>query len=244
MITSRKNEKISYIKKLFDKKFRKAENKYIVEGLKMVKEAVCFGMSIESIVGIAEMLSEIKAEGIEIIEVSRDVYQFLSDEMTPQGILAVIKTPDTTPKKPEGSCILLDRVRDPGNLGTIMRTAAACGIKDLYLYDTAGPFNPKTVRSSMSGIFIENIYIGELNELLSVIDKPIVVADADGENVFFSTTCGDFCLVIGNEANGVSDKLMNIADKKVSIPMQNGIESLNAGISAGILMYILCEKRR
>lgn len=239
MIISNKNERIKYIKKLFGKSFRAKERKYIAEGIKMVNEAFVFGAPVELVVGTEPMLALLNNCNAETIAVSTEVYNYLSDEVTPQGILAVIKMPNLPLVAPSGSCLILDRIRDPGNLGTILRTAAAANIKDIYLYDCVDAYNPKTVRASMSGIYVENIYSGTLQSILAVINKPLVVADADGDNVFNYNTCGDFCLIIGNEANGVSDFLMQQAHKKISIPMQNGIESLNAGVSASILMYLL-----
>jgi TrmH family RNA methyltransferase len=141
---------------------------------------------------------------------------------------------------PTGSCLFLDGVSDPGNLGTIIRTMACAGIKDLYLLDQgADAFSPKAVRSSMSGIYNVNIRVGTREEILNAINLPIIVADMGGENLFSTKIEGDFCLVIGNEAHGVSEMVRQKADKVVSIPMQKGMESLNAGVSAGILIYVI-----
>jgi TrmH family RNA methyltransferase len=136
--------------------------------------------------------------------------------------------------------LLLDGVADPSNVGAIIRTAVASGYKEVFLTsECADAFSPKAVRSSMSGVFRAKVMRGELGEILSVIDCPIVVADMGGENVFERKIQGKFCLVIGNEGRGVSDSLKTKADIIVSIPMQNDMESLNASVSAGILMYNL-----
>jgi TrmH family RNA methyltransferase len=143
-------------------------------------------------------------------------------------------------QSPTDSCILLDGVADPVNVGAILRTAVAAGYKQVYMTsDCADPYSPKAVRCSMSGVFRAQIMRGELDELLKVINVPIVVADMNGENVFEKQIKDKFCLVIGNEGRGVSVTLKERADITVSIPMENGMESLNAGVSAGILMYNL-----
>lgn len=126
----------------------------------------------------------------------------------------------------------------------MIRTAAAADIKELYLADCADAFNPKTVRSAMGGLFRVKVCECDKKTAVSLINKPIIVADMDGENVFTYTKQGDFCLAVGNEANGISDYVKNSAKIKVAVPMSNGIESLNAGVSAGIIMYALKNRKK
>lgn len=173
--------------------------------------------------------------------VSDDVFRFLSDEKTPQGILCRVKIPDTSLLPPKGRCLFLDGVSDPGNLGTILRTANAAGYDRVYLTnECADPFSPKSVRASMSGVFFTEICRGDRAEILSVLDGfPIVIADMGGVDVFSFAPPKDFALVIGNEANGVSDEVKNAAAYTVKIPMRSTQESLNAAVSAGIIMYVL-----
>ena len=178
-----------------------------------------------------------------VTRVSDDVFRFLSDEKTPQGISARVKIPTKTLEKPQGKCLLLDGVADPGNVGAIIRTANAAGYNEIYLTKTcADPYSPKSVRASMSGVFFTKLYFGERAEILSVLQgMPIVVADMDGENVFAFCSPKTFALVIGNEANGVSDEAFSKATHTVKIPMQATQESLNAAVSAGIIMYVLAK---
>ncbi len=173
--------------------------------------------------------------------VSSDVFRYLADEKTPQGILCRVRIPDTALRAPKGRCLLLDGVADPGNVGAILRTANAAGYAQVYLtQDCADPFSPKSVRASMSGVFFTEIYRAERAEILSVLrDIPIVVADMGGENVFSFTPPKTYALVIGNEANGVSAEVEACATHTVKIPMQATQESLNAAVSAGIIMYVL-----
>ena len=175
------------------------------------------------------------------VRVSDDVFRFLSDEKTPQGILCRVRIPDTGLLAPKGRCLFLDGVSDPGNVGTILRTANAAGYDRVYLTsECADPFSPKSVRASMSGVFFTEICRGERTEILSLLDGfPIVIADMGGVDVFSFDPPKEFALVIGNEANGVSDEAKNAAAHTVKIPMRNTQESLNAAVSAGIIMYVL-----
>ena len=144
---SKQNQLIKKIASLKDKKGRREHNAFIVEGKKMVFEAIKYRQPIEYIVIEESFLEEIPTGNYEIITVSKVVFEYLSDEATPQGILAVIKVPQGDVKKPLSNAILLDGVSDPGNLGTIIRTAAAAGYKDIYAVNSADFYSPKTVRS-------------------------------------------------------------------------------------------------
>ena len=137
--------------------------------------------------------------------------------------------------------MILDGVADPGNMGAIIRTANAAGFSRLYLTeDCTDPFSPKSVRASMSGVFGVEIVWVERDNLATIFqDFPVFVADMDGENVFSFASPTQFALVIGNEANGVSTDFCNRANHTVKIPMRDTQESLNAAISAGIIMYVL-----
>jgi len=127
-------------------------------------------------------------------------------------------------------------------MGTIIRTCAAVGVEDVYLVDCCDPFSPKAVRSSMSGIFFVNLYFLKREEVKTVMgDTPIIVADMNGENVFTFNPPNEYCLVIGNEANGVSNEIEEIATHTVKIPMKQTSESLNAGISLAVTLYELTE---
>ena len=149
----------------------------------------------------------------------------------------MLKKPDLSPVRSEGRCLLLDGVRDPGNLGTIIRTAAAAGYKRIYLKDCADPFNPKTVRASMSGVFgVTLCSVGE--DFSRYLGVPVYAADMGGENVFH-TEKKDVCIALGGEANGLSPEVRAAAEKIVSVPMEAGSESLNVAVAAGILMYAL-----
>ena len=180
-----------------------------------------------------------------IVRVSQDVFRFLSDEKTPQGVLCRVKIPQTALAAPTAPCLILDGVADPGNMGAIIRTANAAGYKEIYLVDgCVDAYAPKSVRASMSGIFFTKLYQGSRAEILSTVQGvPVIVADMQGESVFHFSAPEKFALVIGNEANGVSAEMRKAAKYTVKIPMEQTQESLNAAVSAGILMYVLKYER-
>ncbi len=239
MIVSRQNAFIKQIRSLSDKKYRDALNLYVAEGVKTVNEAIRSEQKIYAIVGTERGLSQVDRNVFRTETVSEDVFKSISGEISPQGVLAVIEKSENVFFAPDSSCLLLDGVSDPSNVGAIIRTAAACGYNRIYLADTADPYGPKAVRASMSGIFKVKLYRVGREEFVKANALPIVIADMDGENVFETQTDGAVCIVVGNEGNGVSEFMKSHADKTVSIPMQNGMESLNASVSAGIIMYAL-----
>lgn len=239
MITSRQNALVKEIRALKDKKVRDESGLFVIEGVKTVKEALECGVSVKNVVCTEKGLSLIGLAESAVTLVTDDVFKSISDEVTPQGVIATAYKPVYPLSPPEGDSILLDGVSDPKNVGAIIRTAAAAGYKDLYLVNAADPFSPKAVRASMSGIYKVRTHTCTIEEAFSIINAEFIVADMRGENAFAFKPSGSFCLVIGNEGNGVSPAVKNAVKTAVSIPMQNGTESLNAAVSAGILMYAL-----
>lgn len=238
MITSKQNSLIKEIRSLALKKFRDQLNLYVAHGSKLVQEAIDLALPVQIVVGTEKGLKTIDLKGVKHECVTEEVFESISDDKAPQGVLCVVKKPACELVKPTESCILLDGVADPANVGAIIRTAAAAGYNTVYMTeDCADPFSPKATRCSMSGVFRVNIVRANLNDLLSVIELPICVADMNGQSVFDCKIGQNFCLVIGNEGHGVCAQLKEKADFTVSIPMQNGVESLNAAVSAGLLMY-------
>ena len=135
---------------------------------------------------------------------------------------------------------MLDCLQDPGNLGTVIRTANAAGYGEIYLINCTDAYSPKAVRASMGGIFRVSVYSGSREEVLENLkDIPLICADMDGENIFEFTPPKKFCLCIGNEGGGISAEVSSRAAYTVKIPMRETCESLNAAVSAGIAMYAL-----
>ena len=140
--------------------------------------------------------------------------------------------------------LLLDRVQDPSNIGSLLRTACAAGYKNVFLVDCADVFSPKAIRCGMSGQFSLNFFeVSEESFLSEHGGEWIVCADMDGENVFEAACPEKHILVLGNEGQGVSENLMRAAKQKVKIPMQNNLESLNVAVSGGIIMYQLNRRQ-
>ena len=241
ILTSKNNPLIKETASLKEKKGRKQLGAFLVEGVKMAKECLNSNFAIERVFVAESFDGVLPFSDALITRVSDDVLRHLSDEKTPQGVVCRVKIPSYPLVAPSQSCLLLDGVADPKNVGAIIRTANASGYSEVYLTETcADPYAPKSVRASMSGVFFTKIYRGERDELLACLDgTPIVVADMDGENAFKFRAPEKFALVIGNEGNGVSDEVSARATHTVKIPMRATQESLNASVSAGIIMYLL-----
>lgn len=240
MITSKQNDFIKGIRSLSDKKFRDRLNLFVVEGIKPVNEAIELNLPVRSVIYTEKAFPSLKLGDVEGQLVSDDIFKFVSEEITPQGALAVVERQNLTVLPPTGKCLLLDGVADPANVGAIIRTAAAAGYNEVYMTaDCADAYSQKAVRASMSGIFRVKVMRGFRDEILSKISYPIIASDMDGEDAFKFNKIKDFCLVVGNEGHGISDAVMAKANYTVKIPMDNGVESLNAAVSAGILMYAL-----
>jgi|GEM_PF-423022 len=176
-------------------------------------------------------------------EVTPQVMEVLSSTVTPSGVMAVAKLEESIFNVPSGHFLVLDRIADAGNLGTIVRTAAACGISDIYCINCVDCFNDKAIRASMGTIFKVRVMCATEEQVISLIDKnklALLVADMRGISVFkYKPPSSVLGLVIGSEAHGVSDILKKACSETVSLPMLNKVESLNAAVSASVLMYQL-----
>ena len=241
IITSKDNALIKKVYSLSDKKYRKIYGQFIVESVKAVGECIKAGMDIDVIICTENVAKDFPEAQI----VTDEVFSKISTEKSPQGVLAVVNTPKNELKAPEGNSLLLDRLQDPGNLGTIIRTANAAGYEDIYLVNCTDAYSPKAIRASMGGVFNVKLYEVSLAEVLSVLDGvQILSADMDGENVFAFTPEDKVCLCVGNEGNGLCDEVIARSDNTVKIPMRDSCESLNAAISAAIAMYALKNNQR
>ena len=252
VISSKENELIKHIKKLKDKKERDLSNEYIIEGIKLIQEAIQEKAKIKQII-ICEECE--KAEAIpkeimyeiaryECIYISKKLYNYLTEVKTPQGILAVIEkeSNERNIDYTQEIIVALDGIQDPGNLGTILRTVDSIGLTQILVSkDTADSYNPKVVRSTMGAIFrVKIIECEDLEKTLKEIKKhkfEIVVTSLQTKNSIYDIDYNKKVIVIGNEANGVQEKIQQLADKKVKIPMLGKTESLNASVATGIILY-------
>lgn len=241
IISSKSNPTIKKISSLAEKKYRKLYGLFLVESLKAVDECLSSGMEVEEIV-CTQNLSDKYPNALIVTD---ELFERISTEKSPQGVLAVVKLPQRELKAPQGSCLLLDRLQDPGNIGTIIRTANAAGYTDIYMVGSADAYSPKAVRASMGGVFYVNLYDGVYDEVFEALDgMPLICADMSGEDIFDFAVPERFCLCIGNEGGGVSDTVVNRSAYKVRIPMRETCESLNAGVSAAVAMYVLKNSLR
>ncbi len=253
VIVSKQNPVVKELASLKEKKGRRERGTFLVEGEKMFRECMESGMEIVRIALLATKdrppLTETSfIEGRfapeSLVLLGEDAFRAVCDEKTPQGVVAEVKIPQHDLRPPEGCCLFLDGLADPANVGAVVRTAAAAGYREIYLADCADPYAPKSVRASMSGVFHTKLMRGSREEILRVLgDVPMIAADMDGENVFPFVPPERFCLCIGNEGNGLSEAVRARADHTVAIPMEGSVESLNASVSAGILMYFLKKNK-
>ena len=248
MITSKTNELIKHIKSLNNKKERDENKEFIVEGKKIVKEAMEADFKIVKIIVCKELLKEeYESKKFEIEYVDENIFKYISDTQTPQGILAIVKRPEYSEEYGE-KIFALDNVQDPGNVGTIIRTLDSAGINTLLLSETcADEYNTKVIRSTMGAIFRVKTYReSNLKEKLESLKKQgykIIVTDLDTKaNLFEYAFPSKTIVVLGNESTGVSEEIKNIADVKVKIPMVGKTESLNAGVAASLMAYEILRK--
>lgn len=247
-IQSTQNKTYKLIKSLKQKKTRTEEKLYCVEGIKGSQDAIKAGADIKIIGVKKEILSKLENALLpfdDILYVIDDaIFDAVCDTKTPEGIICVIKMHECDTRSiTNGLYIYLDHISDPGNLGTIIRTLDACGGSGIMLSpECADLYNPKTVRSSMGSFFSSNTYsnIG-YDELINLKEKgfKIICAALNDDAKDFKTVSfpENSVIVIGNEANGITDKCLSLADEVAIIPILGNAESLNASIAAGILMY-------
>ena len=169
---------------------------------------------------------------------TESVIESIADTKTPYGIVAVCKIPNAVCEAPKGNAILLDGVSDPGNVGTIFRTAAACNFQDVYLVDSVDIYSPKVVRATLGGLFRVKAYVIYVETAKTLIQNTnSAVLDMDGENILEASIEKPILLIAGNEAHGVRDDFVRLAKHTYSLPMQNGVESLNVAVAASVAMY-------
>jgi TrmH family RNA methyltransferase len=250
IITSKDNEYIKEIKKLQEKKYRDLYKKFIVEGNRIIEDAIKENANIETIVICEDCVKNLdKKLMYEIAKynclyVSEKVFNSLTDVTNPQGILAVVSINRNKNEIEylDDIIVVLDGIQDPGNLGTILRTVDSADLKQIIVSEnTADCYNPKVVRSTMGGIFRVNVIKSDnlVKDLFEIKKQgfDVVVSSLDTEKSVYDIKFSKKVIVIGNEANGVSKDIMEIADIKAKIPMLGKTESLNASVAAGIFIY-------
>ena len=256
-ISSPDNDKIRLINKLSRKKYRDQQGKFVIEGINLVRAALSKGQHVELVLiaddfdysEIANTLT-VGVDYRNIYLIPRFLFEKISDAENGSGIIAVVNKSSYTLDNLDSlelccgdNVLVLDRLQDPGNIGTMIRTAVAAGYSIVAtIKGTADIYSPKVLRASAGMIFgisvVELADTEELKKLVSRLDKKIVVTDPrEGDPYYECNLTNDIALVIGNEGNGISDEIMESSDVRVNIPMQGEVESLNAAICASLLMY-------
>ena len=253
-ITSGDNSRIRLVRKLATRKGRAAEGRFAVEGRNLVSEILERDLDVDFIMipaGAADDAPDfirkcIDSPDITVCEVPARVFAGLTDAENGIGMLAVVKLREYGPLdglRPDDNILVLDRIQDPGNMGTLIRTAVAAGYKAIVaMSGTVDIYSPKVLRATAGMVFeIPVIYVPDNEALKGILGRSgrhIVVTDVNGGVPYYEEDLSrGIALIIGNEGSGVSDALMEIADVRVTLPMKGRIESLNAAVAAAILMY-------
>ncbi len=244
IITSTSNEKIKEIRKFKDDK-----EHLFLDGPKLITEAIKANRRLSRLViesGKEDKYADFCKVADEIIIVSESVFQRLSTTIYSQGVVAIVERKTYEINKPVGNFLVLDEVQDPGNVGTLIRSALAADFMDVYLLNCASLANDKVVRSTMGTLFRIRVHELSREEFIerykNFSNKNMYTTDMKGENIYtakFEQPCG---IVVGNEGNGVSKNIRELCNKTFSIPMQNDVESLNAGVAGSVIMLQISNK--
>ncbi len=262
MITSRENALIKKVVKLHTAAGRKKIRQYFTEGIRSVGQALDAGAPIAEVIystgvirlpGGGELMDRVFKAGFRAVEVSESLFKHISNTENPQPVMAVIDiryhTPDDLPEEQDLLLVIADAIQDPGNLGTIIRTADAAGAQAVMLLKgTTDPYSPKAVRSTMGSIFSIPVMAqnntGELFCRLKERGVRLIAASPEGGTAYWDADFrGSIAIIIGNEANGISETAREYSDLCVALPMNGRAESLNAAVACGILLYKALEQR-
>lgn len=233
---------ISFIKSLHQKKYRKELGLFIVEGLKSLSEYINSDYEVDSVFYIENVMPKLGklSQKIKLYEISQAELSKISTLSTPQQVLAIIKIPEpvqiTTELLKGSFSLALDNIQDPGNLGTIIRTADWFGFKYIICSaDTVDVFNSKVVQASMGSLARVNVIYTDLGDLLAGTEIPVYGALLNGKSIYNTDFGNEGILLMGNEGKGISDELLKFITFPVTIPRFGKAESLNVAISASII---------
>lgn len=248
--------------KLKSRKFRKERKRFIVEGIRSIEELVnsdwevgllLYSVLTEKNVKAENIFQKARKKNIRIERVNQNIINKITETVTSAGVICIAKTKELSVdgllKKEPKTIIALDEIKDPGNLGTLIRTADAAGIDGVILSEkTVELYGPKVVRSSMGSIFHlpivkETNLVQSIKELKKKRFRIIASAIGRGEVYNRADYSGRVCLVVGNEIDGVREELLKLADQIVNIPLYGKAESLNASVAGGILMYQIMKDK-
>lgn len=247
-ITSLQNNHLKLLKKLALKKYRVEYKQFTVENLKIIIDALRAGYDFEVLFVTAEFMTR-NLDKFQFLQENSKANYYVIDEMmsahfsqldTPSGITAIYKMPESQ-KITDDSVIYLNSISDPGNLGTIMRTALAFNFKNIVLDENCvDVYNAKTIAAAKNSFFMLNLLEDKKGDWIRANKLPLYVTSSHGDADLETFKADDkFCLVLGNESHGVSEEINNLATKKIKIDISDNIESLNVSVAAAILFYKL-----
>lgn len=262
MITSETNPLIKKVKKLNTRKGREKYNQYFIEGIRGVEQLLENGAPVQEVMysreifnlqGGRTLIDRLTGLGIKVCEIDRNLFKEIGDTITPQYVLAVVRIKhymlDAVLRKTHLLLVIVDGVQDPGNLGTIIRTADAAGAYGIILLKgTADPYSSKCVRSTMGSVFSLPIIQAEnIKDIFYILKRhglKIIAASLDGNIPYYQQDfTGNVAIVIGNEARGITREVCEYVDLFARIPMKGKAESLNAAVACGIFLYKAVEQR-
>jgi TrmH family RNA methyltransferase len=256
MITSLSNERVKQVRALqAQRRARHKAGLFVLEGLRLIQEAVRAGVPVQEVFYTEDfaqrpdgltLLEGLSAQGAACMAVSPPVMEAMSDTQTPQGVLAVLPAPALPIPEEPTFVLIVDRVTDPGNLGAVLRTAAAAAVPLVFL--TAGTVdetNPKVVRGGMGAHFhLPMQHLSWAGIASRVADRAVFLAESSGGAPHYRVDWTQPCaLIISGEAYGASDDAIRLAHARVTIPMPGSAESLNVAIAAGILLFEMARQR-
>lgn len=232
------NAEVKLLKKLKDKKYRREQGLFLVEGSKLCEEVLGSKYKIKYTI----TSNQFKYNDFpNVCIVDYDVIKAISTTETPQDIVCVCIIPTLDEVEPMGNSLVLDGLQDPGNIGTLIRSAMAFDFKDVYFIDCPDIYSEKVIRGSMGGVFKINTHIITREKFIQEKSK---ICDILISTLLSGEKLPQICLpngrksvIIGNEGNGVSEQLISACDLKVTLPMSAEVESLNAGVAGSIIMY-------
>lgn len=238
-----------YIRSLTQQKYRKEHNVFIAEGDKIAREWLSSAERVQMVVcleswAVANRELIGRHDEAEVHTVTEEVLATVSTLQTPNQVLLVVHVPANIPQyKGDEWCLALDEIQDPGNMGTIIRIADWFGIRHIICSPgCADVYNPKVVQAAMGGHLRVAIHIAELDKIVNNAKIPVLAAVLGGTDVYDVQNIQAGILMIGNESKGISPALVAKATHKVTIPRRGGAESLNAGVSTGILCALLIRR--
>ena len=258
-IQSKDNKTIKHIISLGQRKNRQKSGEYIVEGIRSIRDIAAMG-TVKTIViresksqdkNVLDLLALDAVQSVPTYIVQDPVFDKVDNTVNGQGVVAIVAKPKhdiDSVSIEDGLYITLDGVQDPGNLGTIIRTAVAAGVKGIFLMKgTVDPFNDKTVRSTMSALhkipLYEDVTLSMLHDIVAESNMTTYVTALEDSEPYYSVDYAKrTMLVLGNEGNGVTPEVMNLCTNRIMIPMYGDMESLNVSVAAALCMYKVQEQ--